>query len=425
MANGRKRRKSAKSATRGGSSRKQAEGQGSGARRSGRQGNGRQGNGRQGSRRQRMGLRGLLRVGWPVTLRLALGIGLLGLAVLGVFRLGGDLFRATPDPLPIAARVKAARPAQPDRPSGDVKPLDVLEAAPQPLAQAQQEAMPPRAHGAVHVPAPAAKSAILPDSPGAIAATALPPTVRESVMTEPAWLRNAVAFTVPPRRKMIAVVLDDVGVAESHAEMAIALPPAVTLSFMTYAEHVDRLAAKARAQGHELLVHMPMEPLDNRIDPGQNALLVGMSDAEIRQRIRWGLARFSGYIGINNHMGSRFTQNESGMRVVLDEMRKNGLLFLDSKTIAHTVSDNLAAEMHVTHIDRDVFIDDDLSSDAAFKQLALAEKIAEKQGYAVAIGHPHPATIAALRAWIPTLESKGLVLVPLSAIVRQREGLAG
>lgn len=242
---------------------------------------------------------------------------------------------------------------------------------------------------------------------------------------EPTWLKNSVAFAAPHGRPMIAVVLDDVGVARSHAELAIDLPPVVTLSFMTYADGVADLAARARAKGHELMLHVPMEPLDGGVDAGPHALTVDASDADLLARLSWDLNRFPGYIGINNHMGSRFTQDERGMRVVLQELKRRNLLFLDSKTIGTAIGDSLAARMGMAHVMRDVFLDNEMDEAAVLKQLAQAEKIAAVKGEAIAIGHPHPATIAAIRAWIPQAEARGSVIVPLSAVAKQRLGASG
>lgn len=241
----------------------------------------------------------------------------------------------------------------------------------------------------------------------------------------PMWLKNAAAVRDPGNRPMISIVLDDVGVARQHAEMAVALPAPIVLSIMTYAGNAAALAREAHAKGHEVMVHMPMQPMNDAINPGPNALSVGMEALEIKRRVDWGLGRLAGYVGLNNHMGSRFTQDAEGMRVVLAEAKRRGLLFLDSKTIAGSIGDKLAAEMGVTHIARDVFLDDDMSEAAVARQLANAEAIARKRGYAVAIGHPHPATIAVLKRWLPDAKARGFAIVPLTTIIKKREGVAG
>jgi polysaccharide deacetylase 2 family uncharacterized protein YibQ len=170
---------------------------------------------------------------------------------------------------------------------------------------------------------------------------------------------------------------------------------------------------------------VPMEPLDGELDAGPQALLDRLPADEVLRRLRWDLSRFDGYVGINNHMGSRFTQSRDGMRVVLQEIKNRGLLFIDSRTIADSVGGKLAAELGVPHADRDVFLDNEQEAAAVEQQLARTEEVARRRGYAIAIGHPHDATIAALTRWLPTLERRGFVLVPVSAIVRRLAGPAG
>ncbi len=224
---------------------------------------------------------------------------------------------------------------------------------------------------------------------------------------------------------MIAIVLDDVGAAPGDVAGAVALPAAITLSIMTYAPNAARVADAARKAGHEIMVHVPMEPINRDADPGKNALLVNLSSDEIQQRLDWDLAQFQGYVGINNHMGSRFTQNAAGMQVVLEALKARGLLFLDSRTIASSVGDTLAGQLGVTHLKRDVFLDDVIDEADIRHELARAEAVARKQGFAIAIGHPHPDTVEALRQWIPEAKARGFVLVPITAIAKKQAGVTG
>jgi polysaccharide deacetylase 2 family uncharacterized protein YibQ len=113
------------------------------------------------------------------------------------------------------------------------------------------------------------------------------------------------------------------------------------------------------------------------------------------------------------------------MRVVLEQLKARGLLFLDSRTIANSVGDALAAELGVTHLQRDVFLDDVIDEADIMKELARTEAIARKHGVAIAIGHPHRDTVAALRQWIPEVQAKGFVLVPISAVAKKRNGVTG
>ena len=192
----------------------------------------------------------------------------------------------------------------------------------------------------------------------------------------------------------------------------------VTLSLLPYGAAIDRQAEAARAKGHEIIVHVSMESDARSVDPGPNALYTDLPPDEIARRFDWALSRFSGYVGFNNHMGSRFTSYEPGMRLVIAEARKRGLMFLDSRTAPETIGASLSAEFGVPFASRQVFLDNDMSEAAVKKQLAALETIAKRDNGAIAIGHPHDGTLAALKDWIPTVAARGFVLVPLTAMVK-------
>jgi polysaccharide deacetylase 2 family uncharacterized protein YibQ len=238
----------------------------------------------------------------------------------------------------------------------------------------------------------------------------------------PAWRRNAVPFRDLNSRPLIAIVIDDVGLDRPRSRRAWELPAPVTLSFLPYAKDLREQAKAARARGNELMLHMPMEPT-GRADPGPNAILVSLSDSEIRQRVTADLDSFDGYVGVNNHMGSRFTAFKPGMETVIRILKARSLLFLDSRTTNQSVGDQLAQELGVPSINRNVFLDDDESIGAVRKKLAETEEVARRQGFAVAIGHPHEATLQALTEWLPGLAGKGFAQAPLSAALRKRNGL--
>ena len=241
----------------------------------------------------------------------------------------------------------------------------------------------------------------------------------------PLWEQNAVQVADVSGRPMIALVIDDLGVNWRTTPLAINLPGPLTLSFMTYAKSLKTLTSRARARGHELMLHVPMEPRDPTWDPGPNALTSDLTQEELTRRLDWALNRFEGYVGINNHMGSKFTGSLLGMAQVLAELKSRGLLFLDSVTSGSSVGTGLARRMGVAHAARDIFIDNEPENPEAIRrQLAKLEDIARRRGRAVGIGHPHDATLKVLAEWLPEIERRGFVLVPLSAIVRQNVKLA-
>lgn len=277
---------------------------------------------------------------------------------------------------------------------------------------------------AIQVPAPSPPP---PDPPSVDAPMSLPeppavaaPSPSPADGALPAWKRFAAATPDIGSRPMIAIVLDDVGLSRTRARRSIALPGPITIALLPYGNGLRGLAVQARQSGHELLVHMPMEPQSADKDPGPNALMVDLPPAERARRLDWNLSRFSGYVGINNHMGSRFTASAEHLRPVMRELKDRGLLFLDSITSAGSVAGSMARESGVPTATRDVFIDHDVSLSQIRRQLHEVERTALRQGYVIAIGHPHPETLSALEAWLPTLRDRGFVLVPVSAIVSRR-----
>jgi len=234
----------------------------------------------------------------------------------------------------------------------------------------------------------------------------------------PAWIRYAVPSPRVAGRPMIAVVIDDLGLDRHRAERVIALRGPLTLAFMTYAEDLDRQTEAAHARGHELMVHMPMQPVNGAFNAGPEALAVDLPPEELRRRIGWGLSRFHGFVGVNNHMGSRFTADPAGMRVVMEELSRRGLMFLDSVTTEKSVADEAARRNHVPFAARQIFLDNQQSVASVRAQLEKAEAWARRHGSAIAIGHPHDVTIEALAAWLPTLEGKGFALVPVTTMVK-------
>jgi len=251
-------------------------------------------------------------------------------------------------------------------------------------------------------------------------ATLRPPPPMPPAAAKPAWLRYAVPVPPTGNRTLVAVVLDDLGLDRARTAEAIRLSGPLTLSFMTYASDLAAQTQAARRAAHELLLHVPMEAVDQHADPGPHGLFTALSRDEILERLRWGLGRFDGFVGINNHMGSKFTSDERAMAPVMEELHSRGLVFLDSRTSPSSAGIRLAVAYGVPHAARDVFLDDEQRPAAIDKQLARVEQLARQHGSAIAIGHPHDTTIAALKAWLPLLGEKGLALVPVSAVVRHR-----
>jgi polysaccharide deacetylase 2 family uncharacterized protein YibQ len=276
---------------------------------------------------------------------------------------------------------------------------------------------PPPAPAASPPPAPRGEAG----EPGRLAAArppAPPSAGRDAAAEPPPWIRHAVHAAPPPGAALVAVIIDDMGVDRARSARAAALPGPLTLAFLPYARDVGAQAAAARAKGHELLVHVPMEPTAEGVDPGPDALLTGLDGAENLRRLRSALGAFDGYVGLNNHMGSRFTAERRGLEPVLAEAARAGLLFVDSRTTPASVALDVAREKRMPSARRDVFLDHEATPEAVRAALRRLEETARRQGHAIAIGHPHDATVEALAEWLPTLAARGFALVPVSHVVR-------
>lgn len=233
--------------------------------------------------------------------------------------------------------------------------------------------------------------------------------------TRPAWQRFAALHT-PSNRPKIAIVLDDLGLNVERTQRTIDLPKEINLSFLPYGARSAKLAREARTAGHEILVHVPMEP-HGQHDPGDDALMTGMSAQEVSQALARNLAQLDGYVGINNHMGSRFTEDVRALLPVMKSLNERGLIFLDSRTSQASTAAKVGQAAGVPTLGRDVFLDHAQGPDNLLNQLDQLETIARRNGNAIAIGHPHDMTLEVLEVWVRGLEAKGIDLVPLTALL--------
>lgn len=284
-------------------------------------------------------------------------------------------------------------------------------APPDPGAKSWAETAPPTTSAAPPAPPAAVQQANLPT-----AAVVAP----RAEAGKAAWQRYAVPVPGAEGRPMIAIVIDDAGIDRQRSLQAMTLKGPLTFAFLPYAHDLAAQTAAAHASGHELIVHLPMEPDDGLADPGPNALMTGLDPGEILRRLRWDLARFDGYVGVSNHMGSGFTADSSAMRTVMTELKARGLLFLDSRTTRESVAVRIARDLGVPLAERNVFLDNEVTPEAVRARLAELEQVARQDGFAVGIGHLHDVTLDELARWLPEVERRGFALVPISAIVQRQ-----
>ncbi|WP_159104274.1 divergent polysaccharide deacetylase family protein [Sneathiella glossodoripedis] len=237
------------------------------------------------------------------------------------------------------------------------------------------------------------------------------------------WRTYGRPFDDPLSRPRIAIVISEMGMSSSATKTAIQkLPGAVTLSFNPYARGLQDWIEQARAAGHEVLLQLPMEPFGYpNNDPGPHSLLTSLTDRENLNRLDWMLGRFTGYSGVTNQMGSRFTSSLQDMEPIMKVLKERGLLFLDGRTSSKSIAAKVASQLQMPFAVNNRFLDHKADRDTIDKRLSELERIAKFTGTAVGVGYPYPVTMERISVWAQTLNRKGLVLAPVSAVVNRQE----
>lgn len=395
----------------------------------------------------------------PLVVALVLAVGVLGLLLwAGLTYDPVRAPRATVLLLPLPARVAPAMEAPTAKSeTPEAAPADTATAPPAPVESPVPEP-PPKA--AVPTPAPTppppvqapAPPSITPPPPDRASAPpppaspvpvplgpdALPPAPDPALVEQnkegplpiigpdgrKPWMVYARPFEASNPRPRIAIIVSGLGQSAAATEAAIqTLPPAVTLAFNPYGQRLDYWTARARAEGHETLVLVPMEPTNYPAnDPGPETLLTTLSPPENRERLNWSLSRFTGYTGVLSLFGSRYTTALESLRPTLDEIRGRGLLFVDSRVSLRSSAFRVAGEIGLPRAINNRFIDIQPAKDEIDRRLDELVKIATTSGFAVGVGQPFPVTIERVAAFVRAADARGLAIAPVSAVVdRQKE----
>jgi polysaccharide deacetylase 2 family uncharacterized protein YibQ len=222
---------------------------------------------------------------------------------------------------------------------------------------------------------------------------------------------------------VVAIVIGGLGVGAAKTVDAIMkLPPAVTLAFTPYGTDPGKLAERARAQRHEILLQIPMEPYDYPDnDPGPQTLLTSLGPEQNLDRLYWHLSRLQGYAGIANFMGARFIASDAVMQPIVREAAKRGLGFFDDGAAPRSVASVLAGIQAMPFAKADVTIDAVPTAGEIDRALAKLESLARERGFAVGTASALPISIDRIAAWVKTLDAHGIMLVPLTtAMLKSR-----
>lgn len=256
----------------------------------------------------------------------------------------------------------------------------------------------------------------------------LPP--REQKEQAPVVHGDYTATVIPPHQERharprpsgpgsLAIIIDDMGKGTHEARSLMDIGVPVTFAIIPGLPKVRQVAQEAQRRGIETMIHLPMEPKgypERRLE--ENGLLLSLGNDEIAARMNGYFREVPQAVGANNHMGSAFTESRDKMGVVLGALKAKGMFFVDSKTSAISVGESMARELGVRSASRAVFLDNIQDVGYITKQIRQAAAIARKRGSAIAICHPHPATIQALAAELPRLRDEGITFVPASSLVR-------
>lgn len=216
----------------------------------------------------------------------------------------------------------------------------------------------------------------------------------------------------------VAVIIDDMGRSTKEADALLAIKIPVTFSVIPGYAQARKVAQLTHDRGGEVMVHMPMEPQgypEKKME--KNGLLLSDSDEQIEAKVQGYLAEIAYAVGANNHMGSRYTESEEKMQPVLQLLKERGMFFIDSMTSSHSTGYRLAKKLGIKAGTRQVFLDNVQDVQAINAQLQQVADAARKRGSAIAICHPHRATIQALSGMMPRLKKEGITFVYASQVV--------
>jgi hypothetical protein len=246
----------------------------------------------------------------------------------------------------------------------------------------------------------------------------IPKIAADGVRPAEAFARPVKPLPGKPDAPRIAIIVGGLGVSATATSAAIAeLPGPVTLGFMPYGADVSALVARARGEGHEVLLQVPMEPFDYPDnDPGPQTLLTTLAPEQNLDRLYWLMSRFQGYVGIAGAMGARFTASEPSFAPVLRETAKRGLIFVDDGSNPRSLAGRIAGANNMAFAKADVTLDSVPTAAEIDRALSRLEMAARERGVAVGISSALPMSIDHIAKWAKAAESRGLLLVPITAV---------
>ena len=311
------------------------------------------------------------------------------------------------------ADTTAAKPAAAPPAKASAKQLSRQPAAPQ---KTSKRAIVPKKLPPVPRDAPLSPS---PD-PALVQVTALGPLPRIGADGRLPRRVYAKPFDLADKRPRAAIVVTGLGLSAAATESAIqGLPGSVTLAFAPYSARLNEWIRLARAAGHEVMINVPMEPTNYpAYDPGPQTLLTSLNAEGNLDRLLWSLSRGTGYVGVVDFLGSRFTTSRKHMRPVLKAINDRGLLYLDSGSSPRSVSPIVANDVKISWAMATLTLDQRASRTEIDRKFSELEQRAKRDKRAIGIASPYPVSLERIATWVRQLEARGIAIAPVSALVR-------
>lgn len=254
-----------------------------------------------------------------------------------------------------------------------------------------------------------------PDDPSL---NSLPGTNKQAAYLVNARSINSDAIAGLPK---IAIIVDGLGLSQTTTQEALSLlPPDVSLAFAPYGNSLQRWTRKARSQGHELLIQVPMEPFDYpNNDPGPHTLLTTNDTAKNLSNLNWVLGRFDGYVGIMNYMGARFSSDELVGTDLMRQLAGNGLLYVENGASGRSRLNSIARSLNVPNLRADLIVDVRGRSEDIQTRLVQLESLAQERGHALGVATAFPVSVRTISEWTQSLRQRGFALVPVTTLLQQ------
>ena len=219
-------------------------------------------------------------------------------------------------------------------------------------------------------------------------------------------------------RPKVAIVIDDLGGENQISQEILHWNIPLTLSILPFTPYSRTLAQQAHQRGKEVILHLPMEPQGYpKTKPGEGVLLEEMDEEKLLRQLSKDLEAVPYIRGVSNHMGSRLMEDPMKLRIIMKELKKRDLFFLDSRTTPQTLGLQTAKSIGLRATERSLFLDHSQDPEQIKKQVEKLVQLSLETGKAIGVGHPHPSTFKSLKEMIPRMKEKGIEIVPLSSLV--------